>query len=397
MHGRGMQNSKGESIVLQGPWSQRAPLLERLRRLIEHNGFSYFIYRYRYLACFTVIGFASIVVELLLNRFVLQPVLPSAPALVISFLIGMVLSFAGNAIFNFQVPRSYLLRSFTWFAVISTLSFLLNMAAILVIGDMFAATPGALRLTSAGFLFGIGYALHRRYSFDQARNFGLAVYACEAENVQSLYDKVGRNCDHVHIDLIDSTMTPNPSPVRLEKIDEARALWPDRPFAMHVMSRTPRRWVEQLWDQIDWFLFHIESEDDLHELFFDCRRRGKKVGVVWRPGMSLGSLLSYLPHVDFAMVLGIREPGRSGQQMQPEAISVVAALDEMRDRYNLQVMFDGGVKTTNVMDIPAKYVIAASAVIGAENPVYAAHVLRSAARFIHDPQVRAFRERRKVA
>jgi pentose-5-phosphate-3-epimerase len=166
---------------------------------------------------------------------------------------------------------------------------------------------------------------------------------------------------------------------------------------MHVMSRTPRLWVEQLWDKIDWFLFHIESEDDLHELLFDCRKRGKKVGVVWRPGMSLGSLLTYLPHVDFAMVLGIREPGRSGQQMQPEAIDVVKALDEMRERYEFQVMFDGGVKTTNVMDIPAKYVIAASAVIGAENPVYAAHVLRSAAKFIRDPQIREVRERRKAS
>jgi pentose-5-phosphate-3-epimerase/putative flippase GtrA len=392
-----MHQPESEPIILNGPWGQRAPLASRLRKLVEQNGLSYFIYRYRYLACFTVIGFSSIVVELLLNRFVLRPIMPSPAALVLSFLVGMSLSFAGNAIFNFRVPRSYLIRSFVWFAVISTLSFLLNMATILAIGDMFAATPGVLRLTSAGLLFGIGYALHRRYSFDQARNFGLAVYACEAENVQSLYDKVGRNCDHVHIDLIDSSMTPNPSPVRLEKIDEARVCWPDRPFAMHVMSRTPRAWVEQLWDKIDWFLFHIESEDDLHELMFDCRKRGKKVGVVWRPGMSLGSLLSYLPHVDFAMVLGIREPGRSGQQMQPEAIEVVAALDEMRERYDFQVMFDGGVKTTNVMDIPAKYVIAASAVIGAENPVYAAHVLRSAAKFIHDPKLREFRERRKVS
>lgn len=371
--------------------------MAQLLKLGEHNGLSYLIYRYRYLACFTVIGFTSIVVELLLHRLVLRPLLPAAPALVISFLAGMVLSFALNAIVNFRVPRGYLLRSFAWFALISTLSFLLNMGVILAIGDLFAATPGALRLSSAGLLFGIGYALHRRYSFDQARNFGLAVYACEAEDVQSLYDKVGRNCDHVHIDLIDSTMTPKPSPVRLEKIDEARALWPDRPFAMHVMSRTPRVWVEKLWDKIDWFLFHIEAEDDLHELMFECRKRGKKVGVVWRPGMSLGALLSYLPHVDFAMVLGIREPGRSGQQMQPEAIEVVAALDEMRDRYDFQVMFDGGVKTTNVMNIPAKYVIAASAVIGAANPVYAAHVLRSAARFIHAPEVRAIRERRKVA
>ena len=40
----------------------------------------------------------------------------------------------------------------------------------------------------------------------------------------------------------------------------------------------------------------------------------KQVGVVWHPTTGpLSDVLRWLPHVDFAAVLGIPEPGRSGQ------------------------------------------------------------------------------------
>ena len=47
------------------------------------------------------------------------------------------------------------------------------------------------------------------------------------------------------------------------------------------MSMTPRRWVEQCWADVDWFLFQVNAHDDLMSLIADCRLHGKKVGVVW--------------------------------------------------------------------------------------------------------------------
>jgi pentose-5-phosphate-3-epimerase len=44
-------------------------------------------------------------------------------------------------------------------------------------------------------------------------------------------------------------------------------------------------------------------------------------------------------------------------------------------------MFDGGVKQANVAQIPAKYIVAASAVFQAEDPVVATHVLRTGATY----------------
>ncbi len=348
---------------------------------LRHRGWTYLVYRYRYLACFTLIGFASILIELALMRYVWPRSWNWPAASTIAFLVGMSLSFVLNATLNFRVPWDHLLRTFGWYAAISGMSFALNMAVVrwaaVIVGDHY----GLLRLGTAGVLFIIGYSLHRRFTFDMARDFGIAVYANEAEDVGGVFARVGRNCDHVHVDLIDETMLAGASPVRLDKLDDVHRLWPSTPVSLHVMSLYPRHWVERTWDYVDWYLLHVDAQDDLWELIFDCRQHDKRVGLVWRDGNSLASLMPYLPHVDFVMVLGIRQPGVSGQAMSPRALEIAATLDRLRVRYGFDVMFDGGVKESNIGSIQAKYVVAASAVLLAENPINVAHMLRTGAKY----------------
>ena len=149
------------------------------------------------------------------------------------------------------------------------------------------------------------------------------------------------------------------------------------------MSERPKQWVERTWHVVDSYLLHLESKDNLWELIFSCRQKLKRVGVVWRPGIDTAALMPYLPHVDFVMVLGIQQPGRSGQEICPEAIAMASTLSQMRWRYGYEVMFDGGVRAANIKQIEAKYVVAASAVLNAERPIQATHVLRSGAKYLH--------------
>lgn len=300
------------------------------REWLRRSGLHYLAYRYRYLAAFAVIGFLSILLELAVLRVLGSFVQERDWATAVAFLTGMTFSFLANAWFNFRVPRVYLLRTFAWFAAISTLSFALNMGTLRVLQGDFSADYGSLRLITAGSLFVIGYSLHRRYTFDVARNFGLAVYASEGEDPLRLYELVGHNCDHIHVDLIDATMAQSPRPVCLENIVTARRLWAGHPLALHIMSRRPRKWMDATWSFVDWYLIHIESEDDLWEVIFRCRLSKKQVGLVWRPGDRGELLLPYLAHVDFVMVLGIQNPGYSGQQMCQEALTVAAALHRLR-------------------------------------------------------------------
>lgn len=348
------------------------------RRLRTRTRASFLLYRYRYLAAFTVIGFLSIVLELLLVR-VLPADWPTVAKLVLGFAAGLVFSFALNFRFNFQVPRAYLLTTFRRFAAVSCLSFLLNLAVMSAVKSSLTEGYAPARLLSAGVLFMVAYTLHRRYTFRLARDFGVAVYATKTERVGRIYRKIGWNCDHVHVDLVDETMNPAAAPVDLTKLDRVRRLWKGVPVCLHVMSLQPGRWLPHVWDRVDWVVVHANAEEDLVALIAEARMRGKKVGVAWHVSTTVAAVLPHLPHVDFAMVLGIAQPGVSGQKLLEEAVTVAHMLDRERHRYGFEIIFDGGVNPATIARIPAKYVVAANAVIADQDPVRAAHTLRTGA------------------
>ncbi len=360
-------------------------LKTKLVRSFTHTQLSYTIYRYRYLVTFTLIGILSIVLEIELLRHAMPQEWPWQLRACLAFISGMLFSFVLNATVNFHVPRRYVLHTFWRFVVVSVFSFALNMAAIFALQQWIGGAYGTARLTSAGLLFLIAYALHRRFTFDRTRSFGIAVYASSTERVFRIFHRVGRNCNHLHVDLVDSTMNAEADPVDLAQIRRARRLWPGTPVCLHIMSFYPRHWVQQTWDDVDWYLFHINAHDDLAQLILECRMRGKKVGVVWHTSTELGMLLNMLAHVDFVMVLGIARPGQSGQPVMEEAIEVAEMLDRVRERYGFEVIFDGGVNANTITRIRAKYVVAASAVLRAASPIRSAHLLQTGAKY--EPRV----------
>jgi len=352
-----------------------------VERAFTHSSLAYYLYRYRYLLAFTLFGLMSILVEITLVRFVLPSSLPLRVRAATAFLFGLTTSFILNAKCNFRVPRKYLVSTFIRFSMVSSLSFLLNMATLRVIANEIDGNYALNRIVVAGTLFAGAYALHRKLTFRSARNFGIAIYASPSERVDHIFEKVGRAFDHVHIDLVDQSMNAQCGEVDLSKIANAKGYWPNVPLAMHIMSRTPSKWVEPTLDSIDWYLFHLDCDEDLFTLIANCQLRGKKTGIVWHVSNRRELLFPYLPHVDFVMVLGIDRPGQSGQKLLPEAVEVSRWLDRIRPRYGFELMFDGSVNTTTVDQIPATYLVAASAVLNAVNPVKAICTLKTSGEY----------------
>jgi len=362
-------------------WRRSRRIRTRFARAFTHTHLSYLIYRYRYLATFATIGILSIALEIMLVKYVMPVAWPWTSRASVAFVLGMLFSFTLNTTINFRVPWSYLLHTFWRFALVSTFSFALNMVVVNYFRPWLGDDYGWGRLVSAGVLFFLAYTLHRRFTFDRMHNFGIAVYASSSERVFRIFHRVGRTCNHLHVDLVDSTMKPGAEPVDLEALRRARRLWPNTPTCLHIMSLFPRRWVWQTWDEVDWYLFHVNAHDDLAELLFECRLRGKRVGIVWHTKEDFAHMLPLLAHVDFVMILGIAQPGQSGQPILEEAIVVADMFDRMRKRYGFEVMFDGGVNAGTITRIRAKYVVAASAVLRAKSPIRSTHCLQTGAKY----------------
>lgn len=349
-----------------------APLSVRLRRLAGWT-----VWRYRYLAGFVLWGFLSILLELLLVTCLLPTTWPESLRSVLGFLAGLLFAFSMNARFNFRVPREHWTRTFVLFVLVSVFSYGLNLLAVAGMAWIDWADYPAARLCSSGMFCMIAYALHRRFTFrPSVRQIGLAVYAVQQEDLPRAYRQVGDQCDCLHVDLIDETFGAVAAPVDLEKLEEARRLWTWQPFHLHLMSRTPLRWIEQCGHRVECVLFHPEINDDPMEVIARCRQLGRQVGVVWTQESQLARLLPLLPHVDFVMVLGIRTPGISGQAILEEAIEAAGFFARLASRYTFETIFDGGVTPSNAGRIPARILVSNSSILRAEDPVRAVFRLK---------------------
>jgi pentose-5-phosphate-3-epimerase/putative flippase GtrA len=350
----------------------------RARRRWSCSSTAFHFFKYRYLIAFTAFGILSILVELSLLK-----TLPSnwseATKTVSAFSVGLLISFTLNSLFNFRVPWKYFASTFFRFSVVSVASFVLNRYAIAWTQAGYSIDYATSRLLCSGSLFLVAYAIHRRLTFKIDRNFGIAVYASPVENVRRVFLKVGRNCDHIHIDLVDNTVQPT-AQVDLNKIAIARRLWPSVPFAIHFMTRRPEQWLDKCLENADWFLFSIASDTPLLPLIAKCHMQGKKAGVVWHVSDPVDSVYQYLPHVDFVMVLGIERPGQSGQKLQQSAVNMAQMIERLRSRYTFELMFDGSVNSDTIRSIPARYIVAASSVLKAKRPAQAIYTLKSGAR-----------------
>ena len=349
--------------------TERMPLGRRLRRWLVWAA-----WRYRYLAGFILYGFLSIVLEVVLMTFVLPSGWHETARSIPAFVAGMLFAFFMNAYFNFRVSREHFARAFFLFALVSILSYSLNLAAMRWF-DLDEYPPG--RFLIAGCLFMIAYTLHRRFTFRKtARNLGLAVYPSEEDGIREAFAHVGDLCDHIHFDLVDETFDPDAPPVDVDRIGDARRLWVWQPFCLHVMSRTPLKWIEACEKFADCFLVHVDVDDDLMEVIARCRQKQRRIGLVWHHTVTFSDLMPYLPHVDFVMVLGVEHAGRSGQPMMEAALEAAALFDGLASRYGFELIFDGGVTKENVHRIPARIIVSSSSVLRAENPAHTALLLR---------------------
>jgi pentose-5-phosphate-3-epimerase len=234
-------------------------------------------------------------------------------------------------------------------------------------GWRLALSPMALGLASgpAGLRFPL-----------RSRQLGVAVYANPQEDIVRILQKVGNHFDHLHVDLVDETVCASADAVDLGRLSEARRYWPGLPVCLHVMSRRPRGWVEQTWDEVDWYLLPCDSRDDLSSLMSDCRERGKRVGIVWQQGFSIDRMTPYLSLVDFVMVMGIARLGVSGQTLCEDSVAAADRFDRLRRQYNYELMFDGGVNVQNAARIPGRYLVSASGVLASAAPKASAELLR---------------------
>jgi ribulose-phosphate 3-epimerase len=175
----------------------------------------------------------------------------------------------------------------------------------------------------------------------------------------------------IHVDIMDGHFVPNltigPAVLRsIAPLVHRR----DGFFSVHLMIENPEKYVEAFVNAgADAVSVHVEACPHLYHAITAIKALGAGAGVALNPGTPVSSIREVYELVDFALVMTVN-PGFGGQQMIEEALDKAKQLRGSVPS-TVAIEVDGGVHEGNiqrVVDSGANWVVAGSAVFGAQRP-----------------------------
>lgn len=196
-----------------------------------------------------------------------------------------------------------------------------------------------------------------------------SILSADFANLERDIGKIS-SADYVHVDVMDGVFVPNITigPPVVQSIRRVTAL----PLDVHLMIVQPKRYVERFCDAgADIVTVHVESdtEDAIHEALALIHAKGKRAGIVLKPGTPAEAALPFIKEVEMVLVMTV-EPGFGGQRFMEDQMEKVTAVRRYLDKENpaCDVEVDGGVALDTFrtcLDAGANVLVAGSAVYGA--------------------------------
>jgi ribulose-phosphate 3-epimerase len=188
--------------------------------------------------------------------------------------------------------------------------------------------------------------------------------------------------DLVHVDVMDGHFVPNLTvgPPVVRSIHRVTRV----PLDVHLMIEDPDRYIPAFVEAGAGLVsVHVEVLPHLNRTISLIKSLGAQAGVVLNPSTPVGCLEDVAADVDFVLIMTVN-PGFGGQTFIPRSASKVrgmrALLDEAGNPAPIEV--DGGIDERNialVVEAGADWIVAGSAVFGADDAEAATRRLKSLA------------------
>ena len=342
--------------------------------------FNYFFYRYRFLLLYAVFGIISLFTELFVARALLSFNFPSYLSIIFSFIVGLLTAFGLNIRFNFHIAQPKRQRALLYFTIISSISFLVQYFFRQKLTS-FGLPMELSRFLIAGLFFIISYLLHRKFSFKEFKKVGVAIYADGVEDIKLIYDRISNISDFIHIDIVDKSFNPTCKDVKAYRAEVVRAYWQKKKIEVHIMSKTPSIWLQDLLPYVDIIYIHAEIDEDIQAVFKTIENAGVKAGIAVGISDKLNSIFPYLDQIKYVLLLAIPKPGFSGQKFDMEILPWIEELNQHKNRQNFEICLDGGVNQTTVKYLNVESVVSGSFILSAPNPIKNIMILQTSGEY----------------
>ena len=330
----------------------------------------YLYLRFRFLLFYIVFGFFSLVIELVFLKFLSSFNFSYLLSAILSFLVGLLTAFTLNIRFNFHVAIPKRKKAFLYFSIISIFSFctqfLLRKSLI-----NFNISLEASRFYISGIFFLISYILHKKISFKEYKKVGIAIYANDVEDIQGIYNKISKVPDFIHIDIVDKSFNKNCKVVKAYRAEVVRTYWPTKKIEVHIMSKSPSFWLDDLTKYVDLIYIHLNIDEDLTTIINKIKNAGCKPGLVISVTDNYEKVFDFIEHgvIKNILILAIAKPGFSGQEFEYKALQVIEELNKLKCRSEFEICVDGGVNNQTIQFLNVESVVSGSYVLNAKNPI----------------------------
>lgn len=309
-------------------------------------------------------------IELIISKFFLFYNISYFPATFFAFLIGLICAFLLNVRFNFHITPAKRKRALFYFTLISTFSFGIQLFLRNSI-EQYGFDMDFSRFVIAGSFFMISYAFHRRLSFREYKKVGVAIYADGVEDIKLIYNKISNISDFIHIDIVDKTYNPNCKEVKAYRAEVVRAYWQNKKIEVHIMSKNPSVWLDDLLPYVDVIYVHPTMDEIISDVIDKINSSNVEAGIALSVYEPIEIIDSYIESnkIKHILLLTIPQPGFSGQKFDVSALPILEKLNTHKNRTEFEICVDGGVNDLTVKYLNVESVVSGSYILGAQNPI----------------------------
>ena len=150
-----------------------------------------------------------------------------------------------------------------------------------------------------------------------------------------------------------------------------RAYWQNKKIEVHIMSKNPSVWLDDLLPFVDVIYIHPTIDENLSDVLDKINSSNVDAGIALSIYESLDILDSYIDSkiIKNVLLLTIPQPGFSGQKFDPSALPILEKLNNHKYRSQFEVCVDGGVNDTTVKFLNVESVVSGSYILSAKNPI----------------------------
>jgi len=147
-------------------------------------------------------------------------------------------------------------------------------------------------------------------------------------------------------------------------------------YQLHMMTNDPLNRINNIPQQINTIILHIETLDDIERAIKRVRNDKYKIFIALNPKTPLKILKPYVEIIDGALIMTVT-PGQYGAQFLPKQLEKVRKLREISNNLNIEV--DGGMTDKTIglaISAGANMIASGSFIMKSSNPKESYDILR---------------------